>query len=177
MSLTDAQEHLLDHWQKMHALHSGIPARSDFRIQDIVAEAPYIVVLDILRDPDDFRYRLIGTAVLEHLRLDYSGQKLSGLDGKGPDSEVWKNLAIARDSGEPHFGKVPYVGKKSSREAAHTLYLPLAKDHTTPDKIILIAHYEVKKPIVGTASHPKYSVAELLSREELNSPIPPRSRS
>ena len=145
MQLTEAQESLLLHWKRVQEQHGGIPARNDFSMRDLGRHVPNIVVLDIIEDPDDFRYRLIGSTVVDQLHKDYTGQCLSELPGKGPDSILWHNMAAARDTKKPQYLEVPYVGpKKDQAKTAYTLYLPLASDHKKPDKLMLVTHYEPK---------------------------------
>ena len=51
-----------------------LPARSDINPVDIPRLMPHVVILDVRREPVlDFRYRLIGTYVVEHLCADRTG--------------------------------------------------------------------------------------------------------
>lgn len=142
MPLTDAQQSLLLHWKHVQKKHGALPARSDFRMTDMGKHVPIIVVMDILENPTDFKYRLIGSSVVDHLERDYTGETLSNLPGKGPDSMVWQNMETARQTGEPQYLEVPYVGPRRTKTGAHTLYLPLSSTHELPDKLLLITHFE-----------------------------------
>ena len=144
MHLNEAQQSLLSHWKHIQKKRGNLPARSDFRMQDMGRHARNIVVMEILDNPTDFKYRLIGSSVVDHMHRDYTGETLSSLPGKGPDSKVWRNMDATRQSSEPQYLDVPYVGPHGAGGKTHTLYLPLAANHETPDKIMLVTHYEAK---------------------------------
>lgn len=146
MRMTEAQQSLLLHWKHMREKRGGLPARGDFRLQDLGRHVTDIVVMDILEEPADFRYRLIGTHASEYLNRDYTGKTLSSLPGKGPGSKIWENLNTAKHSKEPQHLKVPYVGPQAAFKVAYTLYLPLASDHKHPDKLILVTSFSKKDP-------------------------------
>jgi len=146
MHMTETQQSLLLHWKHMREKRGGLPARGDFRLQDLGRHVTDIVVMDILEGPEDFRYRLIGTHASEHLNRDYTGKTLSSLPGKGPGSKIWENLNIAKRSKEPQHLQVPYVGPQAIFKEAYTLYLPLASDHKHPDKLILVTNFPQKNP-------------------------------
>lgn len=145
MQLTEAQQSLLLHWQHMREKRGGLPARGDFRMQDLGRHVPDIIVMDILADPVDFRYRLIGTNAAEHLHMDYTGKSLRNLPGKGPGSTIWANMDETRQSREPRHLSVPYVGPHADFKKAVTLYLPLASDHQNADKLMLVTSFPPKE--------------------------------
>lgn len=143
--MTDIQNVVLDHWKNMARKRRGIPAREDFRIQDLGKHVTNIVVLDIECNPTDFTYRLIGSDIAENLSEDYTGKSLSDLPGKGPDSRIWSNMKAVRDAKKPVLLDVPYVGPKPKHKKLSTLYLPLASDYKTPDKILVVPNFPTKR--------------------------------
>jgi len=142
MKMGDVQDHILRYWLKACPLKGGLyPRRNDIKVTDLRSRMADVAILDIETNPLDFRYRLIGTRLCEFLHRDYTGQKLSELNGKGPGSEIWNILERVKDSGSPLYCEVPYVGPKADFRQASTLYLPLATDHNTIDKIMLVSHF------------------------------------
>lgn len=143
MKMGDVQDHILRYWLKACPENSGpYPCRSDIKISDLRNRMSNVAILDIENNPLDFRYRLIGTRLCEFLYHDYTGKKLSELDGKGPGSRIWSILEEVKNSGSPLYREVPYVGPKADFRQASTLYLPLASDHHTVDKIMLVPHFQ-----------------------------------
>jgi len=50
-----------------------IPSRQDIEPLDIPALLPQIILLDVTREPWNFKFRLIGTNVVYHLAQDWTG--------------------------------------------------------------------------------------------------------
>lgn len=147
MKMGDVQDEVLRYWLKMCPSNGGVyPSRQDLRVSDLRGRMAHIAILDIETDPVDFRYRLIGTRLCEFLFRDYTGEKLSDLDGKGPDSEIWGIFDRVRRSGDPLYCEIPYVGPKSDFKQASGLYLPLASDHKNIDKIMQVSHFQRMEP-------------------------------
>lgn len=147
MQMTDIQNIVLSHWNAMAEKWQGLPSREDFRIQDLGRNITHIVVVEIQRNPTDFTYRLIGSNVAENLSENYTGRSLSDIPGKGPDSILWSNMKTARDKKEPVFLEVPYVGPNPKQKTLQTLYLPLASDHKTPDKLMVVPNFPAKRKV------------------------------
>lgn len=141
MDLSDSQKSLLDYWTQWRGRHGGLPGRNDMRVQDIGSHMAFVVIFDVLSDPLDYRYRLIGTMVREHSRADFTGKTLRQMEGKGPGSKIWGFLDQVRSEKEPLFREVPYVGPKELFLRSTLLFLPLASDHESPDKIFLVSHF------------------------------------
>ncbi len=142
MNMSDAQIAIRDYWQQV-AISKGIrmPSRADMRVQDIGKHMPYAVIFGIHSDPLDYEYRLVGTAVTENTFGDYTGKKLSEMEGKGPGSKIWEFLDKARLGKEPFFQEVPYVGPNAAFMRSSLMFLPLGGDHENPDMIMLVSHF------------------------------------
>ena len=139
--LSAAQKEVLEYWySKSNA--SAPPRRSDIDVLDLRLHMPHIMMFDVERDPDDFRYRLVGTRVRENSFEDYTGKYLSELEGKGPDSQIWKLLSECRDRGEPMCCAVPNVGPFSAIRRASALFLPLQTQDPNAMIVMVMMSYE-----------------------------------
>ena len=75
------------YWKKITPAGAIGPAWGVFRLQDLSPEAISLtLVVDVLREPLDFRYRFWGTAHVERKKIDRTGQKTSDEhpQGRGP---------------------------------------------------------------------------------------------
>src|SRR5580765_1817946 len=63
---------LYSYWQSLRTC-SGSPYRKDFRPAAIARLLPWVVLVDVLNNPRDFRFRVVGTKF-----LTASGQELTG---------------------------------------------------------------------------------------------------
>ncbi len=119
-----------------------LPSRADIRPSQIPRLLPNIILLDVVRGPElDFRYRLIGTRVVEHLPSDYTGLCFSEIDHQRPPSQIWENCRKVAETREPFFARTPYVGPQSEFRRAEDLILPLANDGTTVDTLLVFVEY------------------------------------
>ena len=77
---------------------------------------PCVILLEVLRDPVDFRYRQIGTKViLEMLHNDHTGKRMTELSHQARDSRIFRNCRQVTETGRPVGGRTPYIGQKHSQ--------------------------------------------------------------
>ena len=61
------------------------PRRADIDPSEIVAHLPHLFMLDVIDGGKDFRFRLIGTHLVEGLGRDYTGKLVSEAYGDRPE--------------------------------------------------------------------------------------------
>lgn len=145
MPIGNDQEIILNYWKSLCPDEPDtLPARSDISPQDLGRHVSSIIIMDVLNDPLNFRYRLVGTYVRDFLYEDYTGKSFLELNGKGPESQIWQLYDRTRLRRRPIYCEVPYVGPKADFMKSSTLYLPLASDHHTVDKIIAAVRFETR---------------------------------
>lgn len=66
-----------------------MPRRRDIDPVESPTLLPYLMLIDVLSDPLDFRYRLIGGEVHNISNGNYTGKRSSELPGKGRGSIIW----------------------------------------------------------------------------------------
>ena len=131
-----------------------MPSRRDFDPCEIPALLPHLMIVDKLEDR--FRYRLVGTAVVEDMGRDLTGLFVG--DSVSPSEyaaayragfeQVWT-------SGRPIFSTSQYQPTSRNVRAASRLLLPLGEDEHNTNRIVLS----------GISCHacPKPETAELSS--------------
>lgn len=119
-----------------------MPARRDLDPIEIPRLLPRIILTDVLRDPLDFRYRLIGTEVVAVARRDFTGSRFSELSGKGSDSVVWDNCLTVVRTKAPFSRKPPYVGPRDDLHSGQNLLMPLSSDGQEVDMIFQVIAYQ-----------------------------------
>lgn len=119
-----------------------LPSRSDIDPVDIPQLMPHAVILDVRREPElDFRYRLIGTYVAEHLFKDHTGSWFSEIEYQRAPSTIWQNCAHVIETGKPLLPETPYVGPNQGFKSVEDVILPLADDGETVDSLLVFIHY------------------------------------
>lgn len=67
---------LFEYWRSIHPGPGKLPGRAAFEPLAIVSLLPHIMLIDVVGQPPRFRYRLIGTRMVDALAGDFTGQWL-----------------------------------------------------------------------------------------------------
>lgn len=118
-----------------------LPGRADVDPLDIPALLPQVILLDVKRDPWNFRFRLIGTNVVHHLANDLTGAWMSEIEHMAPPSRIFSSCVEVASSGEPSRSDTPYVGPHRNYVRAEDIILPLASDGATPDMLLVFVEH------------------------------------
>ena len=131
----------LDYWNRRRA-DRLMPARADIDPMHIVDLLQFVLLIDVLSDPRDFRYRLIGTAVVEISRSDMTGRRLSATAGKGPGSIVWDNCERVVTCRAPFSRSPPYIGPSERFRDCENLLMPLSTDGDRVDMVFQVVDFK-----------------------------------
>jgi hypothetical protein len=119
------------------------PRRTDIDPAAIKSLLPFILLGDIEPDPFRVRFRLIGTAIAEFSRQDFSGRYLDELDYGSRDSIEW--LDCYRYIHAHHVGVIG-VNELSLSDGHHTSYefalMPLLRDDDPAGSFIAVEAYD-----------------------------------
>lgn len=119
-----------------------MPARRDFDpVLEIPRLLPWVILVDVLRDPLDFRYRVIGTGITARSSRDHTGCRLSELNRVGPDSIVWTDRRTVVETGAPKLTAPSYIGGDKTVQAVSGIHLPVSTDGDTVDQIFTFVCY------------------------------------
>jgi hypothetical protein len=119
-----------------------LPARADFDpLIEVPGLAPHMMLKDVQREPLDFRYRLVGTLVRNHLRHDPTGQWMTNIPGQGPGNQLWAYHEHVVNTRAPLFLRPDYVGPHKEFLAIESVILPLASDHETVDMLMIFVDF------------------------------------
>lgn len=130
----------------------GVPLRKNIDPGEIPALLDHVIILDVLREPLDFRYRLIGDSVQANVRRGLKGGTMRNLPGKGPDSAVFKGLKKVVETGIPRYGRAPYEGPLTEVDAVFDLLLPFSEDGKSVSHILVVAEFHGKSDVGGSSS-------------------------
>ena len=151
--MSEYQQALLTRWVSRSAdIDGGIPSRSDFPPNRFGRLMSHAIILDVLREPLDFHFRLFGTVIREYNRQDYTGKNLSGVIKRSPGSKRWKQLETVVDKKEPLYDTLSYIGPSVSIRSVTVLLVPLATDHQNIDKIFQVTQFIERHPITLDSS-------------------------
>lgn len=129
---------LHDYWASKKPDDGELPSRDDIRPEQIKALLPYLWIMDFERQSQSFRYRLIGTAVVDGVGQDHTGHSLADCYPTPGALEIaTRSLLGLIGTGAPMWRRGPPMFHHSTEVTAlENIALPLAADHRTPDRIL-----------------------------------------
>lgn len=127
------------YWRSLCSPERRLPGRRDFNPLSVSALLPNIWLIDVAREPLRFRYRLIGTRIVDTLGGERTGQWLHEahpeFDLSAPQFAHYTYVVETRQPswrrGKPML--MSYVERCMELER---IFLPLAEDGTTVDVIL-----------------------------------------
>jgi hypothetical protein len=137
------QRQLFEYWLD-RAAGAAMPARRDIRPADIPHLLPNISLLDILRSPCRFRFRLAGTRVRDIYDREVTGLYLEDIDW-GAQVDYWRTAhERVADTGRPAQGVVRSLRGSKDHLVHFWLRLPLVTEGPEPSMIL---GYDVSVPV------------------------------
>lgn len=119
-----------------------MPARADIDPAAIKPLLPNLVIADVLHDPLRVYYRLVGTSVVEHSRLDFTGKWLHEVDFGEPQDWIGLYEIFVRTK-RPLFDRseIPFEDGVRPPQPYEFCMLPLSADGTTVTGMISLEDY------------------------------------
>lgn len=129
------------HWEQVRGVRL-MPARADIDPSAIKPLLPNIVIAEVFHDPLRVRYRLVGTAVVEHWRFDYTGKWLHEVDFGEPQDWIAVYEVFVREK-RPLFGHSEILFEDNVRPPQRYEFcmLPLSADGATVTGMLSLEDY------------------------------------
>jgi len=133
---------LYSYWQNQKRHRSGRPPRrGDIAPDQIRDLLPNIMIVDVEHDPLRFRYRLVGTRVVEYNGLEFTGRYLGEI-GWPEEQDLFDSYADVVKNRQPFFGSLAWeltTGRVGRCEFAR---LPLSEDGEAVSQILAMEDYD-----------------------------------
>lgn len=129
------------HWNAVRG-ERAMPARADIDPSAIKLLLQNLVIADVFHDPLRVRYRLVGTLVVQHSRVDFTGKWLHEIDFGEPQDWIGLYEAMVREK-RPLFDRseIPFEDKMRTPLPYEFCMLPLSADGTTVTGMISLEDY------------------------------------
>ena len=101
--LTSPRIHRLHGYWQQHCKDGKLPRRGDIAPDQIRDLLPNIMIVDVERNPMRFRYRLVGTRVVEYNGVEFTGLYLGEI-GWPEEQDLIDSYAFVVSSRQPFFG-------------------------------------------------------------------------
>lgn len=128
------------HWASLPKV-AGLPMLRDFQPEHVSFVIPNMMVKDVLRDPLDFQFRLVGSALSDEFGKDYSGRKFSEIKGHGRGSHVWENNQCIVEDRAVSCVRIPYEGRGGAFWQIHQASYPFSEHGFEVDCIFTVIEF------------------------------------
>ncbi len=118
-----------------------LPGRQHIQPEEIVALLPRLWMLDIYRDPLRFRYRLVGTSIVQAVGCELTGRWLDEVQPEVVTTPMaYNRYRLVAEIGRPTWRRGRIYWKRDPKQRTiENCLVPLATDGMTVDKIFAMS--------------------------------------
>ena len=135
---------LFDYWQSLRAARGALPGRAAFDPLAIPSLLPHLTLIDVVGRPPRYRYRLIGTRMVDAFNGDFTGRWLDDVharpDGTAPVFPSY-DAVVAEGRHDWRRGAPHFAGFIDRCVELERVFVPLASDGKTVDIIVTITAF------------------------------------
>ena len=140
-----------DYWKARRSAQHAVPLRADVDPMDLREVLPNIVIIEVEQMPLRFRYRLVGTRVVEFNNLDFTGAYL-GTIGWDEEQQIVDACADLVASRQPLGGFYTWTLKSGATGRCEFGVFPFSRDGETVSQIFGIEDYDFPRDYSGPRS-------------------------
>jgi len=128
-------------WEE-RCVDGRLPARRDFPPEDLARWIGYVSLVDVDRERQDFRWRLIGTRIAKQMGRDVSGKYFAEIYGAAVLEGYQDAYMTAVNSRTPAYfrGDLEFVDRGFRH--FRSVHLPLAKNGQDVDMLLLLLDFD-----------------------------------
>ena len=140
--LTSPRIHRLHgYWQHQCGKGGKLPRRADIAPDQIRDLLPNIMIVDVEHNPMRFRYRLVGTRVVEYNGVEFTGRYLGEI-GWAEEQDLIDSYAFVVSSRRPFFGLLAWGLVTGALGRCEFARLPLSEDGELVTQILAMEDYD-----------------------------------
>ncbi len=118
-----------------------LASRTDLDPAHIVPILPYVILIDVPEDPVDFRFRLVGTKMVELMGADYTGQWMSDIPHLCKPSRTWNSFQRAVKARRPLSNDASFLRSREKNLGSEEILMPLSGDGVRVDMLFVTANF------------------------------------
>lgn len=123
----------------------AFPARADIDPLKLRYILGNLSVIDVLRDPLRFFFRIQGTASVDRTSFDLTGKMLDALPNETLRNIMHNNLALTLEKRAPFLIFHESMSLYKAYGHLEVLVLPFSSDQDIIDMLVIATHYDVPK--------------------------------
>ena len=129
------------YWRRLGGARP-MPSRRDLDPVDIPRLLPFVMLIDVLSDPLDFKFRLIGTEVSAIIARNLQGRRFSTIPHMAAGNRVWTEYEAVVNRREPLAASGGYVGSDDRVRAVRHALMPLSSGGEAVDMMFVAVEIE-----------------------------------
>ena len=140
-----------DYWKERRSAEHAVPLRVAVDPTELRELLPNIVVIEVEQAPLRFRYRLVGTRVVEFNKLDFTGLYLGEI-GWEEEQQIVDTCVDVVSSRQPLCGFYSWTLRNGAIGKCEFGIFPFSQDGETVTQIFGIEDYEFPRDYRGARS-------------------------
>lgn len=139
--LTSPRIHRLHEYWQRQCKDGKLPRRADIAPEQIRDLLPNIMIVEVEHNPLRFRYRLVGTRVVEYNGVEFTGRYLGEI-GWPEEQDLIDSYAFVVSSRRPFFGLLDWGLVTGALGRCEFARLPLSEDGEVVTQILAMEDYD-----------------------------------
>jgi len=136
------------YWEARRPTQHRIPLRSELNPTELRELLPNIVILEVEQNPIRFRYRLVGTRVVEFNRQDFTGLYLGAI-GWDEEQQLVDICSRVVSTQEPLYGFYSWTLKNGTIGKCEFGVFPFSHNGNTVTQLFGIEDYDFPRDYSG----------------------------
>jgi len=132
---------LLRHWEAKRGTRS-LPARADFRPEEMQKFLSHIFLVDVESEPRRFRFRLIGTEIVTSYGVELTGQYTDRIQPPAYRVMVERHYGEVVDSARPMVHRMRFSENPGKVHQLMRLALPLSDDGARVNMLMMASIFD-----------------------------------
>jgi hypothetical protein len=133
---------LYSYWEsRCRARGVSMPRRGDVDPDQVRDLLPNMMIVEVEREPLRFRYRLVGTRVVEYNGLEFTGRYLGEI-GWPEEQDLFDGYVRVIEGRRPIFGSLAWGLTTGRVGRCEFTRLPLSEDDTVVSQILAMEDYD-----------------------------------
>lgn len=131
---------LLNLWEERRGARS-LPGRPDFSADELMSFGGRIMLIDVEHEPRRYKFRLIGTFIVDMLSRDVTGRYLEEVYPPDYYEQIIQSLEYCIEKRRPMRAQSKMSHAEKDHIIAEVIDLPLSSDGETVDMIMKAGDY------------------------------------
>lgn len=143
---------VLDYWRRQRGAHA-MPRRRDIDPMELRQVLPHVQITEVVDGGARFRYRLVGTAIVEAFGAEFTGKYVDELVSGERDNFVHACYRAVCAARRPAFVRSKYITTKDLELTANRVLAPLSEDGQSVSQILGALTFEFTQPYRAAIGH------------------------